>query len=421
MERYLQFAKRLNYILFLGLMASLPLPRWFGHIMLIVWATSWLLELRFTKRSNFCGWKALTPALGLAVWVLWECLSLLWGGSQSRFRDCHASLLIVPFVIAFGVNELYDWKQAAKVLIISSLLSFFLYGFTLFWSLNVHHVWNSYCQEAIKPMKFIWFAQFSSNIKHRLFYCTILTVAIILSWMLRQDFLKRWGKVEGSIYLFLTIGILLFAIIVTGSRASLFTLIILAAVYGIHLLPKHHRIWTSLLVVLFVIGGSIALWQLHPRMKDVTIEQILSPEEHTAEVDAQNPRAMIWHFALQSPKDYIAYGLGVRQAEQYLYDHFEQAGWDKGVFNHFHAHNQYLLVCMELGIVAMLLFIAYWIAFPFCYPKQTRQREFALYLALMFGLNMLTDSLFSSMEGVVYYCASLVLLSFIPSRSDSTK
>lgn len=415
MERYLNFIKRLNYVLFLGLMATLPLPRKFGHIMLIVWAASWLLELRFVKRSNFTGWKTLFPALGLAVWVLWECLSLLWGGPEAEFRSCHASLLILPLIIAFGVNELYNWKQAAKVLIISSLLSCFLYGFTLFWTTNVCHAWSCECQDPIKPFQLFWFDIFLSNIKHRLFYCTILTVAIILSWMLRQDFLKRWGKIEGSIYLVLIIGILLTAIIATGSRASLFTLIILCAVYGVSRLPQHHRLWSSLVIVLLVIGGSTALWQFHPRMKNVTLDQILNPEDNMTEVDLQNPRGLIWHYALQSPQDYVGSGLGVCQAEQYLIDRFEQAGWNRGANDRFHAHNQYLLICMELGMVAMLLFIAYWIYLPFCYPKKTRQREFALYLALLLGLNMLTDSLFSSMEGVVYFCSLLVFANQIDS------
>lgn len=415
MERYLKFIKRLNYVLFLGLMATLPLPRKYGHIMLIVWAVSWLLELRFTKRSNFCGWKKLFPALGLAVWVLWECLSLLWGGPESHFRDCHASLLVLPLIIAFGVNEQYHWKQAAKVLIISSLLSCFLYAFTLYWTTNVQHAWSCYCQEPYKPFQLIWFDIFLSNIKHRLFYCTILTVAIICSWMLRKDYIQRWGKVEGSIYLVLTLGILLTAIIATGSRASLFTLIILCAVYGISLLPHHHRVWSIPLITLLMVGGSVAAWQLHPRMKNVTIDQILNPVENIAEVDQQNPRGLIWHYALQTPQDYIGYGLGVCQAEQYLIDRFEQEGWNRGVFDRFHAHNQYLLICMELGIVAMLLFIAYWIYLPFCYPKKTRQRTFALCLAWLFGLNMLTDCLFSSIAGVVYICSLLVFLLTIPS------
>ena len=415
MERYLQFIKRLNYVLFLCLMASLPLPRKYGHVMLIVWAVSWLLELRFTKRSNFCGWKALAPALGLAVWVLWESLSLLWGGPQSHFRNCHIALLILPFVIAFGVNELYNWKQAAKVLVISSLLSCFLYGFTLFWVANNKVILLHPEQISLYGFELKYFEVYLSYIKHRLFYCTILTVAIILLIMLREDCWKRWGKIEGSIYLVLGCAILLLAIVSTGSRASLFTLIIITAVFGITQLPKHHRSWSSLVIALLVVGGSIAIWQLHPRMKDITIEHVLYPEEHTTEVDAQNPRALIWHYALQSPQDFIGYGLGVGQTEQYLFDHFQQADWTRGTCDRFHAHNQYLLICMELGLAAMLLFITYWVCLPLCYPKQTRQREFALYLALLFGINMLTDSIFSSMEGVVYICALLIFTSRIDS------
>ena len=414
MERYLSVVKRINYIFFLVLMASLPLPRKFGHIILIVWVVSWLLELRFTKKENFCDWKALIPSLGLAAWVLWECVSILWGG---HFRDCHASLLILPLILAFGVNEQYQWKQAAKAVVIGSILSCFFYGFTLFGAINHRPVLDYYCQDSFTTFHLVWFDCFLSNIKHRFFYCTILTVAIILLIILREDCWKRWGKIEGSIYLVLGCAIMLLAIIATGSRASLFTLIVLAAVFGIRQIPKRHHFWMSVGIGFCVLVGCVAIWHWHPRMQDITIEQVIHPEQHVGEVNTHNPRALIWYYALQSPKDYIGHGLGVRQAEKYLYDKYEQNNWDKGMFDHFHAHNQYLLVCMELGIVAMFLFIAYWICLPMCYPKRTRQRNFVLYLALIFGLNMLTDSLFSSMEGVVYICTLLVLASILPTST----
>lgn len=409
MERYLQVVKRMNYVLFLALMASLPLPRKFEHIMLIVWAVSWLLELRFTKRENFTGWKTLIPGLGLAIWVLWECVSLLWGGPQARFRDCHASLLILPLILAFGVNENYQWKHAAAVLIISAIASGFLYGFTLFWVVNYKAILYSLGPIPLIPFELNYYSAWLSFVEHRLFYCIVLMIAFVLLWMLRSDCWQRWGKVEGTIYLVAGSVILLLTLFATGSRASLLTLIILAAVYGISLLPQRHRLWGTALIAALVIGGGVAAWQLHPRMKTITLEQIFSPSEHLEEVTTQNPRGLIWYYALQSPQDYVGCGLGVRQSEQYLLDRYEDAGWTRGITDRFHAHNQYLLVCMELGVVAMLLFIAYWFCLPLCYPKKTKQRDFARYLAIIFGLSMLTDCLFSSMEGVVYICALLVL------------
>lgn len=413
MERYQIFIKRLNYIFFLVLMATLPLPRKFSHVMLIVWAVSWLLELRFIKKENFCGWKALFPGLGLAVWVLWECVSLLWGGEQAHFRDCHVSLLILPFILAFGVNEQYQWKQAAKVLIISSLLSGLLYGFTLYWVLNHSVILEYHYQGPIYPLQVYHCEMLLSFIKHRLFYCTLLVIDIILLWMLREDCWKRWGRIEGTVYLALGIGICLFIIIITGSRASLYTLLILAAVYGIRLIPKKKGGWV-LGIVIGIIAIGLAIWQYHPRMKTITIDQIMHPNNYINELSYQNPRVLTWYYALQNPEDYLAHGMGVCQSESYLIDSYEQADWEMGVQEHFHAHNQYLLVCMELGIMAMILFIAYWIYLPLCYPKKTRQRDFALYLALIFGLNMLTDCLFSSMEGVVYICALLLLTGILP-------
>lgn len=416
MNKYIQSVSRLNYCLFIALFASLPLPRIFPQVMLIAWAVAWLFEGRFLHRANLRWDRRLAPVLGLTAWVLWETLSLLWGqpdALSTGFNTAHVALLILPFVLLFGMNERYRWKTIAAVFVVSCVVSVFLYAFTLYWVYNHNYVFaDSYFLRA--PFTLSVFDTLLSPIKHRLYYCTLLTLALVLLFMLRNDFAAWWGKVYG--YAFCIGGALcmLGAVVATYSRASLFTLVVVAAVALVRHTAQRYRVRTAAAVSVLAVIAFITIWQVHPKMKNLTLDHIKHPYEYMDDPKAQ-PRLAIWFTALQHPEDYVAKGLGVGNSVSYLVKRYQAVpGTEKFVADKSHAHNQYLEICMELGMAAMLLFVILWVALPCCYSDGT-PRAFATYLSVVFGLNMLTDRFLTNIEGVVFLCAFLLFLACIPS------
>lgn len=417
MENFTKCMQKVNYGMFWVLMASLPFPRVAMQWCWIIWAVTWLLEFRFLNPKNLQWGKPMIPALFLFGWVVWECVSLIWAKNQvvgGRFPDPHVSLLFFPLIALYGLNDLYDWKKIAKVFVIACVSSFFLYSWLLYWVHNfVYVLWDPH--SAKLPLDLTLFDTVFSNIKHRMLYCSALGVAIILLFFLRKDLVKEWGKWPGYVFFLGSLAVLVTAILATGSRANLLTLLALGAV-AIVLQIKRYRALVATTMVALVVAGSLAIWKFHPRMKNLTIDQITNIEEHYHDPHMQ-PRVIIWHLALEQPGDYVAKGLGAGNAKGYLAEKFARVDLPLYIEEEYGPHNQYLQVCMELGFVAMLLFILCWYGMPFCFPKGSPARKFALFFVLFFGINLFTDDNMSRIEGVIYTCSFLLMMSLMAKQA----
>lgn len=420
MDKYINTIKHINYALFLAVFAALPFPRQFAQVIWIAWMITWALELRFLHRDNLRWDKTIIPVIMLAAWVIWESISLLWGhhiGAGGHFKDAHVSLLILPLIALYGVNELYDWKQIAKVLICSCLASILVYTFTIYWVNNVNYIQHN----GGWPQFGFYFRLYDymlSPIKHRLYYCTLLTLSMVLTEMLRPHMIQEYGRYRAYAYYAIAQCGLLYMIIGTYSRASLFTLMVVAGIAILRHTPVRHRWAVALVTTIVMVGGALAVWQLHPRMRSLTIADLTNLETHM-EDNEKEPRLLIWKIATEHPEQYAAYGMGVGNATPYLIDRYQQLGLTHYAYKQYATHNQYLEIAMELGVVAVLCFMAIWVAVPLCQNKDSEARRFAVYLGTVFGVNMLTDCLLSRIEGVVYICAFLLLISCLSQDRSS--
>lgn len=420
-SKYQETIGKLNWLLCILFFATLPYLRQMIQVTWVIWLVSWLLECRWLNKKNFSFPKNIWPILFLAIWVIFESISLLWGKNYfdgGSFRDTHIAFLLLPIIALFGVNENYNWKTLAKVLIITCLASIFVYAMIDFCILNLHYIDDTFHEREDIPFYFKIFHRFSGCFKHRLYYCTLLTAACILLFFIRKDIIEKYGKIIGYFMMASCSALLLVAIYATGSRASLLTIIILLFALGIMLLPHNHRIIATCVCVIVAIGAIFALWQVHPRMNNLEIEDITEYEEHIQDKGFE-PRIAIWQMALENPKDYSLHGYGVGNSTPYLISKYQENNLPSYVRKHFCAHNQYLEVWIELGILGLLCFIAMWIAWPFCFEKRSISQRLAAFIAILFASNCITECMLSRLEGVIYLCAMLLLI-FVLSRDQSS-
>ena len=389
--------QKINKWLFVLLCFVLPFPRTVVLWVWVLWAISWLIEGRWLHRANLqWGWRMM-PSILLAGWVIWLILSLLWAGPNGHFPEPQISLLVFPLFALFGLNEHYDWKLCAKALIIGSVVSFFMYGIILYEQYPdypIHHLFSQTLSEALK---------------HRMLYNIILSVAIVPLFELRlhrDKYNQRRKEVSYRVGWWLCLGILLTTIIATGGRANLLSLIILGAVAIVMNIPRYKG-WVAVGMIILSLVGCWLVWQLHPRMKQLTLDQVTHVEDHYQDYTME-PRVLIWSVCIEHPQDYIGHGLGSGTILSYLQPKYEAIGRQYFTQEKYKAHSQYLTICMELGLVAMLLFIIGWVLIPTCFPKGL-SRRFILYVTLIFGLSMITDDNLSRLEGVIYFCMCLLL------------
>ena len=412
MNTYRHIIGYINYLAFLFLLCTMPYAFPFIRFFGLVWAVSWLFELRFIDRRNINITKPrLFVAIGFGVFVLWNIISILWAGNKVmawEYIQRYIYLLIVPIMMVFGVNEHYDWKQIIKVLAISCAISIGVYLFTNYWMLNVDFAHNKHIG-AQADIDWRHLQDFTLNMKHRLHYTSLFCLAVI---GINTMFVERRTTVKQTALYALAILLFFVGTYWTASRAAIINLGLIATLTALWIWTRRQprsarqKALVATSVALVLIGGLAAFYKFHPRNANMTPDYIRNIPDGTT--PACEPRVAIWSAALESPSDYSLHGLGVGNSRDYLQAKYLAHGWDAYYTYHYSTHSQLLATWMELGLAAMILWVLFWLKMPFAF--RGKERYWVACISAVCLVNMSTDLFLGGVEGVVFVIVAFVLL-----------
>ena len=396
---------KINYALFLLIVALLPFPQIFLRYTCVAWIITWFIESRWFAKPNWQEWRKMLPFFLFGGWYLWNIISGLWADNMHTYswqlERYMAFGLLVPIGI-WGVNKYYNWKHICIVLACSCVLAAGIYAFTLFWVDNADFMNIPLGKVRLKPLTSDFFASKISFIKHRLFLCSVEMMGIMSLLYLRKDIITRLGKIKGCIVIILAIAIMITLIIATGSRASILSGTALLAVWALYKLPVR-RVRYKIAFLLLACGTGLFALSQHPRMENFDYEKLFTIRNSDP---SHNVRLNIWSVALDHPEDYSLYGLGAGQSFHYLQNKYKEHGFNQ--YQRFNSHNQYIEEWIELGIPGLLFFVLAWLSLPYC--TQKRARKSAVLLVTLYALNMLTDCMFGRFDGIVLWCVWMILI-----------
>lgn len=404
MNRYKDIMGRINYGLFLAVVALLPFPQAPLRLACVLWIVSWLLEGRWLScPKSLKANKMAIPFVLFGIWYAWRILSGLWAADHAAWAfqmECYMTFgLLVPVGI-WGVNERYDLKQIGKVFVISCVAAIPIYIAILSVLRTHREIIDALQWKAVWDYsRTDWWVFMCNNIsvfKHRLFLCSVQLFAAVIAW---QIWRKQWLKLI-PIWL-----VLLSAIPLTGSRQSILSACALAVMLVVLELPKRLRVRYGALVLLVGVGLSIGLLKVHPRMQHFDIKDITELRAPSPDHDV---RFNIWGVALQHPSDYIVHGLGAGQSRQYMLSFYEQFGFSHYYEEAYNSHNQYLEETIELGIFGALFFVLIWLFLPLCAEKEGRRT--AILLTTLYMMNMCTDCMFGRFCGIALWAVALIII-----------
>lgn len=403
MNRYQDIVGRINYGLFLAVVALLPFPQAPLRLACVLWIISWYLELRWLRkpmplRENLMA----VPILLFGLWFAWKVVSVFWAPDYNawawQMERYMTFALIIPIGL-WGVNAHYNWEQAGKVLVGACVLAVPAY---LIWmaALYPHPEWVPYLhltEEWVHHEN--WWTFHMENIshfKHRLFLCSVELFGIIMAF---QVFRKRWALLLPAV------AIMFLSIPMSGSRQSILTCAALAVIGILYLLPRKQRLRYGMGIILLgmLLGGGIL--KMHPRMQQFNLRDITEMREMSYDHDI---RFNIWGAALQHPEDYVLYGLGAGQSKAYLAARYDDVHFDYYASRQYHAHNQYLEETMEIGLGGMLLFVLAWLSIPL--SCKDRARKTAMLFTTLFMLSMMTDCMFGKFDGIALWAVGLLFI-----------
>jgi hypothetical protein len=411
-NKYIHIVQKVNYLLFILVVCMLPFPTRASLYTWIIWLGSWLLEGRFLQKENIKWHKGLIPIISLAILLIWEFISYTW--AINKIDACnmlvrHLSFITILPIAIWGVNEQYDWRKIAKYFIISCIASIFIYGIYIYFFEYRQYILTHHHLPAIAK-RWDLFGYKISLLKHRLYYGNLLNLAIVTLLQIHIPHLSSYrNKRLATILFYGSLILLVLGVIWSGSRANMLTLLIVNVIAVIQSLRGHTRILvTSMIFVLGIVIGAL-LFTLHPRFDQLELQHVT--ERSSFQINEIEPRINIWYSALQEPKDYIWHGVGVGCNSEYLTPVYASLHWDRFMIRQYNAHNQYLGILINLGIFAAIFFILTWFLFPIWYKGRVRQ--FATLIALILGLNMLTENILDRIDGVIITCVSMLVIVFL--------
>ena len=396
---------KINYALFLLIVALLPFPQIFLRYTCVAWIITWFIESRWFAKPNWQEWRKMLPFFLFGGWYLWNIISGLWADNMHTYswqlERYMAFGLLVPIGI-WGVNKYYNWRHICIVLACSCVLAAGIYAFTLFWVNNADFMNIPLGKVRLKPLTSDFFASKISFIKHRLFLCSVEMMGIMSLLYLRKDIITRLGKIKGCIVIILAIAIMITLIIATGSRASILSGTALLSVWALYKLPVR-RVRYKIAFLLLACGIGLFALSQHPRMENFDYEKLFTIRNSDP---SHNVRLNIWSVALDHPEDYSLYGLGAGQSFHYLQNKYKEHGFNQ--YQRFNSHNQYIEEWIELGIPGLLFFVLAWLSLPYC--TQKRARKSAVLLVTLYALNMLTDCMFGRFDGIALWCVWMIFI-----------
>tara|TARA_B110000046_G_scaffold173149_1_gene195506 strand:+ start:15137 stop:15538 length:402 start_codon:yes stop_codon:yes gene_type:complete len=130
---------------------------------------------------------------------------------------------------------------------------------------------------------------------------------------------------------------------------------------------------------------------------------------------------MLWVSSVELIKENLFFGIGARGSDNRLYEVFavKRQWYDKN--EKYRAHNQYLQIFLDIGLIGFIPFILFFVYFlRFCYHiKDKKLNMIAVNFILIIGINFLFESMFERYSGIsfliFFYCL------FISSRDREDK
>lgn len=360
-------------------------------------------KLRFKTRLIF-------PAI---LYIIY-CLSLLYSSEyQFNVIEQKASLLVFPVIFMLA-----DWHKTHFKL----MLKYFVFGcltalviselYAIYSSLDlINFTFDSRIDKSISFYNSLvedknhFFSYNFSFIHQTVYFAMYLSFAIAI--VLYNGMFKN-KYLQGVVLVFMLFG--LFQIL---NKAS-FIIIFIILIKKVYLLIKNKKVAVIGSILLLIIATSIFI--LNPRFKRFNKAMFVIDESEIIvkdfnKINNTNPnkynfRVMLWSSALDLIKKNPLIGIGAGGTEKRLYEVFavKRQWYDKSEKHH--AHNQYLQIILDVGLVGFFFFTLIFVFFFKSFQRfnNIELKTIAIDFALIILINFLFESMFERYSGLSFFC-----------------
>lgn len=197
-------------------------------------------------------------------------------------------------------------------------------------------------------------------------------------------------------------------IIILGSRAALITLLLISIYYFWKSLNRYSfKVSLPLTLAVLIIFVTVIF-----RFTRIGETVIIRSENSNSDV-----RISLWANAFQVFKHSPVFGYGIGDGHDKIALQYERNGLEVALKNKFNAHNQFLETSVQTGIIGVTSLI---LIFLIPLIKSIRKKREMLFLFIVIIIvNLLFESMFVRLSGVLFIAFWLNFLILIPDNSES--
>ncbi|MBK7627768.1 MAG: O-antigen ligase family protein [Bacteroidales bacterium] len=409
----------LTYIFAFLTIIILPVYHWYLPPFMILWGVAWLLSI-FTRTYDYTtiDHKARIVFVLFILFFIWQIIGMIYSDNPKegwRNIELRMSLLVFPLVLFSPGN--FIRKKSFLLLKIFALSTFaFLlvcFGYALYRSLifnNGEWVFNPH-----PPIDY-WLNYFYASELAIKQHPSYLSMFILFSGFISiESFLEKDKK---SIYKYLWIFIclvLFLSIYLLSSRAEILAAIISLPVY---LLFKFRNTGKRQLLVFLFALAIIVLIPLSISNPRFSYYYKLNSGKELVTKSMKEDRIRIWHSAVIIIKKNILFGVGTGDIQSELNKEYRKLGYEDILkVKNLNAHNQFVEIAAEHGLVGLIIFIAIFVVMTVI-AVTTDNTLYLIFILIVF-ISFLFETMLNRLAGVSFFSLFSFLLLHVESKTKS--
>src|ERR1035437_125106 len=401
-----------SYLVAIITVIILPIYVKFIPPFMILWGICRMLESRFQVKLQ---WKSKTSIKILFVlfiiYYLWQAVGLIYStdikmGLSNLFG--RLSLVLFLMVLIFPGEMI---KNKIKILIRVFAISTFLFmlfcfSYAYYKSVNLQNgIWTFNPH----PGEYNWLSYFYSSeltlSQHPSYIAMYVLLSVFICFESYFDYSLKFKRRV----LWLILGfILLLSQYFLSSRAGILASLILIPIYLIiklKQLEKRKFAWIWIILIIIAISPLV--------VKNQRVDYLYGRlfQEQVGYERKKDPRLIIWKSGLEIGRKNLLLGVGIGDVRTELSAEYQRIGEEQMAAERFNAHNQFLEVLVENGIIGLVLFVSIFIG-AFYIAFSDKNLLYIMFILMIF-MFFLFESVLYRLAGVSFFALFSFLLIYV--------
>src|SRR5450759_162760 len=402
------------------LLSVVILPTYIHYLppVMILWVLFWILDNRSGfKKDIFIGNKAAILFSLFIFYYLWQAVGLIYTtdtkmGLSNLFG--RLSLVLFPLVLIFpGAMIKNNIKTLIRIFVISTFLfMLFCFSYALYRSVNLQDgLWtfNSHPEESV------WLNHFYSSELTVSQHPSYIAMYVLLSTFICFESYYDFSLKSKSRIMWLILGfLLLISQYFLSSRAGILINLILIPSYFIikfRQLRRNKSVWLWIILILIELAPLV--------VKNQRVDYLLGSifNKQVGYERKKDARFLIWESSLKIAQKNLLFGVGIGDVRTELAQEYERIGEVAMAKERLNAHNQFLEVLLENGIIGLLLFISIFVSM-FYIAFSEKNLLYGLFILMIFMFFLFETALYR-LAGVSFFALFSFLLIYTKTNNQT--